>query len=304
MNYLNLHTDLLRSVDYLGAEPVERATWLNLLAWCVSQENGGIIPGAADWGDRKWQQLCGVTLEEAHLESALYHFDDDGNMVVHHYPAEKLAEVQAKREGGRQGGRATTPAKQKAVRENGKKGGRPPKNLSLNQSSNQTERKGKERKGREGEREGLEGKNASGVIAFPLPPSDSDFVLSALREIFPHAPDKLTAAEEADLATWCDDLAHLEPDDAEALVCWFCLVDDRTRGRKRWPRSRAEFLANYAEAMEKIRDWWKLTGADWFAAYQARQRRKAAKLEAVPSQPDPDEEQMTPAEMIEFLKTK
>ena len=64
MNWININTDTLRSEEYLGAEPVERATWLNLLAWCCAQENGGEIENCREWKDRKWQQLCGVTKTE------------------------------------------------------------------------------------------------------------------------------------------------------------------------------------------------------------------------------------------------
>ena len=155
MNYLNLHTDLLRSEDYLGAEPVERATWLNLMAWCATQENGGTIRNAADWTDRKWQQIVGITLQEVTDQSgSLYWFDQDGNLVVNHYPAEKESEVKELRERGKRGGLARTQAKTQAAKDNGKKGGRP-KNPTENPSENpsetqaKTQRKGKERKGRE-----------------------------------------------------------------------------------------------------------------------------------------------------------
>ena len=85
MNYLNLHTDFLRSVEYLGAEPIERATWLNLLAWCASQENGGVIENANTWNDRKWLQICGVTKEEAYLKSELYEISNSGSLIVNFY---------------------------------------------------------------------------------------------------------------------------------------------------------------------------------------------------------------------------
>ena len=81
MNYLNIHTDFLRSEAYLGAEPIERATWLNLMAWCASQENGGVIENAESWTDRKWQQLCGITLDEVKTISSLYGFKDGSLMV-------------------------------------------------------------------------------------------------------------------------------------------------------------------------------------------------------------------------------
>jgi hypothetical protein len=161
MNYLNLHTDLLRSEDYLGAEPVERATWLNLMAWCATQENGGTIRNAADWTDRKWQQIVGVTLQEVTEQSgSLYWFDPDGNLVVNHYPAEKEIEVKELRERGKRGGLARTQAKTQAAKDNGKKGGRP-KNPSENPSETEakTQRKGKEGKGMEGkekDRKGIE----------------------------------------------------------------------------------------------------------------------------------------------------
>lgn len=103
MNYLNIHTDLLRSEEYLGAEPVERATWLNLMGWCASQENGGVIRKAHEWTDRKWQQLCGVTLREIQTPSKLYFFKDGGNLVVWSYPADKEKEVKINRKNGKKG---------------------------------------------------------------------------------------------------------------------------------------------------------------------------------------------------------
>tara|TARA_R110000772_G_scaffold171640_1_gene283547 strand:- start:3237 stop:3974 length:738 start_codon:yes stop_codon:yes gene_type:complete len=105
MNYLNIHTDLLRSESYLGAEPVERATWINLLAWCATQENGGIIHDAAEWSDRKWQQVCGITKEEAYLDSKLYHIRESDGMTVNHYPKDKEEEVKTNRLNGKKGGR-------------------------------------------------------------------------------------------------------------------------------------------------------------------------------------------------------
>jgi len=119
MNYLNINTDILRSEDYLGAEPVERATWLNLLGWCASQENGGVIKDATSWKCRKWQQIAGVTLLEVKTESALYHFDKEGNLVVNYYPKSMEQTAIARREAGRKGGKSTSEAKVKAAQING-----------------------------------------------------------------------------------------------------------------------------------------------------------------------------------------
>ncbi len=104
MNYLNIHTDTLRGVDVIGAEPDERATWLMLLGWCATQENGGVIEDCESWRDRQWQQICGVTEEEVKTISKLYGFKD-GNLVVNHYPIDAENAVKAKRESGKRGGR-------------------------------------------------------------------------------------------------------------------------------------------------------------------------------------------------------
>ena len=104
MNWLNIELSTLRSESYIGAEPLDRATWLNLTAYCCDQENGGTIEGAGSWGERKWMQLAGVTLEEAHRECGLFVWDGD-NLTITFYPADKEAEVQAKRKAGRTSGR-------------------------------------------------------------------------------------------------------------------------------------------------------------------------------------------------------
>lgn len=104
MNYLNLLLNDLRSPQFLGSEPTDRATWLCLLAFCADQENGGRIEGCGKWADRKLQQLIGVTAEEIGRNSPLWEMDGD-NLVVWRYPADKEREIQAKREAGRTYGR-------------------------------------------------------------------------------------------------------------------------------------------------------------------------------------------------------
>jgi len=116
MNYLNLHTDTLRSEDYLGCDPTERATWLNLMAWCASQENGGVIKNCAGWADRKWLQMCGITKKEVMLSCSLYSFNDTFDLTVAFYPSDKESEVVAKRE---------------IAKINGAKGGRPKKEKTI-----------------------------------------------------------------------------------------------------------------------------------------------------------------------------
>ena len=101
MHWLNIHLATLRSPAYLGSTPVERATWLQLLAYCADQENGGRIAGAASWKDRQWQQTCGVTAREVRAASRLVAIEG-GDVRVAHYPLEQEAEMKSRREKGRE----------------------------------------------------------------------------------------------------------------------------------------------------------------------------------------------------------
>ena len=115
MNWLNIEVKWLRSSEYLGSEPVERATWLSLMAYCADQENGGVIKDCRDWSDRRWQQTCGVTKEEAMLEAELWNwFGND--LKPWKYPVQKEAEIIAKRKAGAKGGRKSKPPETKAVK--------------------------------------------------------------------------------------------------------------------------------------------------------------------------------------------
>lgn len=108
MDWLNIHRTTLGSGQFLGCEPVQRATWLCLLAYCADQENGGRIEGAESWGDRKWQQIARVTYSEVHDDCPLWSWDG-ADLVVWAYPAEKEAEVRRNRENGGRGGRPRKP---------------------------------------------------------------------------------------------------------------------------------------------------------------------------------------------------
>ncbi len=108
---MNIPTALFSSPEFIGAEPIQRATWIALLAWCCTQENGGIIEGCRSWGMRRWMQTCGVMDKEVMNGGELYHFDGD-NLVVFGYPGGVQELLERKRV---------------IARENGKLGGRPRK---------------------------------------------------------------------------------------------------------------------------------------------------------------------------------
>ncbi len=113
MNWFNIKVDdLMSSEVYMGSEPVERATWLNLMMLCCLRENSGVISECSDWGDRKWMTMCGVTKDEVRKGENLYAFDGV-DMKVWGYDMESQKRVELSRV-------------------NGKKGGRPPKNDKLN----------------------------------------------------------------------------------------------------------------------------------------------------------------------------
>lgn len=114
MKYLNIETAVLRSPDYVGAEPTERATWLSLLGYCADQENAGVIKSCRAWADRQWQQTCGVTRQEVNLTSFLYQWCGD-DMVVKYYPVTAEVALKAKREGGSKGGRASGRSRREAM---------------------------------------------------------------------------------------------------------------------------------------------------------------------------------------------
>ena len=120
MNWLNLETKFIRAEEYVGCEPIARATWLNVIVYCAEQENGGRICNCEMWRDRQWQQTCGVTVEEINKASPLLHWNGD-DLLVWNYPAEKEREVRDRREASARGGRAKTQAKTEAAKTNGAK---------------------------------------------------------------------------------------------------------------------------------------------------------------------------------------
>lgn len=143
MEWLNLHKSTLDSSLVKGATATERGIWLALMAYCIGQENHGVIAEAGQWTDRTWLSVVGISLNEANIPSELWTWDDN-NLRINLYPSGSQAQVQANRQNGRNGGMVTSELKAKASRANGRKGGRKPKqNPSTTQA--RTQRKDKDK---------------------------------------------------------------------------------------------------------------------------------------------------------------
>ena len=215
MNWVNIHTDTLRSELFLNSEPTERATWLCLLAWCCSQENGGVIADCRDWKDRKWQQLCGVLKSEVEACENLIEWEGD-SLMLHFYPLQKESEVRLKREAGAKGGRAKTKAKSEAAK------AREQQKAEQTTSKAQAELKQTTSKSTtEGKRREWKGKNTPSKSGAPISEDAEEFA-KWFRTLLP--PDRDTT--EADLRNWAktyDDLVRLDdraPDEIRAICQW------------------------------------------------------------------------------------
>jgi hypothetical protein len=161
MRWLNIEIANLRSPAFVGAEPVERATWLSLLAYCADQENGGVIKGCREWKDRQWQMTCGVLASEVSSQAQLWEWRGR-DLRIAFYPVAKEAEVQAKREFASRGGRASGEARREAQLEAQLEAG------GSQDGEADLERKGKERKV-------MEGKEKEVGVEFPANLQSADF---------------------------------------------------------------------------------------------------------------------------------
>lgn len=93
MQWLNLEMSVLENEAFGCAETVDVGIWLRLTRYCCVQENNGRIRGAKEWDDRKWMFLCRLQKPEILRKSALWTWKNE-DLVVHHFPLEKLRQVQ------------------------------------------------------------------------------------------------------------------------------------------------------------------------------------------------------------------
>jgi hypothetical protein len=157
MNYLNLETNDMRSPEFVMASARERGAWVSMMLHAVATENGGVMTGAGLWTERHWLQICGLTFEDLSCDrngnpegntSLWYWISND--LYLWGFPHDKLAQVNAGREGGKKGGRP-------------RKAENPPQNPSVNPPSKPAKPSPEptakpERKGMEGKENGKEEK--------------------------------------------------------------------------------------------------------------------------------------------------
>ena len=223
MIWLNLKIAMLRGPEFIGSSPVERATWLSVLAYCADQENGGVIAGAASWKDRQWQQTCGVTAREVACATKLILSQND-DVVVFGYPVEKQREIELRREIGRA-----------SIEKRWSKNDRSPNStpISTGIGFGNTEGEGN-RKGIGKEREGKESEETKHEVE-PASPSTSD----ETRELFPPTPKKRTGPKLTD-AEWLQELkkdptfAHVDIDFEHGKLLRWCEIKHQSPTRLRF----------------------------------------------------------------------
>lgn len=237
MNWLNLNVTVLDSEEFLGADPVARATWLCLLRYCAGQENGGRIEGAKLWKDRKWQQVVRVTGEEILVECDLWSWDG-ADLIVWEYPVDKEIEVKANRDNGSRGGRPRKPIQNHPV-SSGLTETKPPAETTRFEIA-ETERKGKE-----GNRKGTEeeAQDPCGLAA----------KVNSLRPEWGRLRH-FTALELATFREAEPQLAALAGDDWDSMRDF---LNYSPRGDERlWQvRSRDKFLQSPADVLTHANEW-------------------------------------------------
>lgn len=260
MDWLNIHRSTLSAEQFLGCEPVQRATWLCLMAYCADQENGGRIEGAAEWGDRKWQQVVRVTKGEVSESCPLWSWDG-GAVVVWAYPAEKEAEVRRNRENGGKGGRPPKPAENQVV------------TSRLTQNETQTEPTAPISAETEEERKGKERKEKGRGKVFAPPTIEEatayakEIGFAGIAQWFAHYETNGWKAGKNKMVDWKAAIRYWKSKDGAAFAAptldeWMqageqIAMSNPTHTRQRWPRDlcRSAYHGAAANGWRGVTDW-------------------------------------------------
>lgn len=253
MNWINIETKILRAPEFVGCEPQQRATWFNLLAYCVEQENGGVILQCNLWKDRRWQQTCGITIDEVLDACDLWSWKKD-SLAIWGYPIDKENEVRLKREGGQRGGKARAKnAADKAIADNATSiATANPSSSASSIASTEEKRIGKEEKERE---------------ALPLPLSDfSEEIpsgnLSTMDTLAAKACSvrpgwsriALSYAERQSIVQNSNALQSMSESDWELIRKY--MSANLPQGSAGWqPQTRSRFIENIADVLGHALNW-------------------------------------------------
>lgn len=280
MEYINIPLYVIRSNEYIGADPTQRATWLSLIAWSCDQENMGRIAGARSWGDRRWMQSCGVMASEVADSCGLFRWDGD-DLVISFYPADAQREIERKREiaraNGRKGGRKPTPEPIPETNVGSDVGNQP---WIANEASLESEKKGKEKKGnREGETTTVDSTPWEDVpppppvFSSPSRPRIADnhpaadprawqFIVACL-QVNPVWSKTMPTAQEQGIAleAWESCKGSVTPKDIRLLQAYYASdLDSDRKGKPFWrPDSRSRFWEKFNDVLTHATRWAKET---------------------------------------------
>ena len=112
MLFFNIPVEFTRDAEYSNSKPIARATWLNVVCYCCEQEHNGRIVDAMTWSPMRWAQMCGVTKKEVLASSPLL-IVEGNDVIVWRYPASVQRGLEAKRNGGHNGGSRSAQARVK-----------------------------------------------------------------------------------------------------------------------------------------------------------------------------------------------
>lgn len=280
MEYINIPLYVIRSNEYIGADPTQRATWLSLVAWSCDQENMGRIAGARSWGDRRWMQSCGVMASEVAESCGLYRWEED-DLVISFYPADAQREIERKREiaraNGRKGGRKPTLEPMPETNVGSNVGNQP---RIANDAPSESEKKGKEKKGNvEGETTTVDstpGEEPPAAPPLPASPPDSfpglspgtspSFGTSAWIALQPLAEwvktlrpgwdvSKFTGTERSALLAMHKSLGGMVPDAAKDCVTRYLASAPANASKWDYPPDRLLFMKTFGEVVQKAFAW-------------------------------------------------
>lgn len=264
MEYINIPLYVIRSNEYIGADPTQRATWLSLVAWSCDQENMGRIAGARTWGDRRWMQSCGVMASEVAESCGLFRWDGD-DLVISFYPADAQREIERKREiaraNGRKGGRKPTSEPIPETNVGSDVGNQP---RIANEAPLESEKKGKEKKGnREGEITTVDSTPGEVTPAAPVSPSSDSSPWDALQPLAEWVKtlrpgwdvSKFTGSERAALVAMHKSVGGTLADAVKDCVARYLAAAPANASKWDYPPDRLLFMKTFGDIIQKAFAW-------------------------------------------------